>query len=89
MRLLSTRYLIVLTVMWGALSFHWTVLGNNIVPTRVLSFANEDNKGSVLGLVTVIGALVSMLTGPIAGVFSDESRSRWGRRLPFLARPAK
>src|SRR5262249_41243365 len=85
MRLLSTRYLIVLTVMWGALSFHWTVLGNNIVPTRVLSFANEDTKGSILGLVTVIGALVSMLTGPIAGVFSDESRSRWGRRLPFLA----
>jgi MFS family permease len=84
MKLRSTRYLIVLTVMWGALSFLWTVLGNNIVPTRVLSFATEANKGTVLGLVTVIGAFVSMLVGPIAGVLSDESRSRWGRRRPFL-----
>ncbi len=81
----TTHYLIVLTAMWAALSFHWTVLTNNIVPTRVLSFATEANKGSALGLVTVLGALVSMLTGPIAGVLSDESRWRWGRRRPFLA----
>lgn len=85
MQLRSTRHLIVLTAMWGALSFHWTVLGNNVIPTRVLWFASDSNKGSVLGLVTVIGALVSMLTGPIAGVLSDESRLRWGRRRPFLA----
>ena len=85
MELRSTRYLIVLTVMWGALSFLWTVLSNNIVPTRVLSFATEANKGTVLGLATVIGAFVSMLVGPITGVLSDESRSRWGRRRPFLA----
>lgn len=85
MQLRPTRYLIVLTAMWGALSFHWTVLSNNVVPTRVLAFASDTSKGSVLGLVTVIGALVSMLTGPIAGVLSDESRLRWGRRRPFLA----
>jgi len=29
-------YLVVLTTMWGALSFHWTVLTNNVVPTRAL-----------------------------------------------------
>jgi Na+/melibiose symporter-like transporter len=85
MRLRSTRYLIALTTMWAALSFHWTVLGNNVIPTRVLAFASDSNKGTVLGLVTVVGALVSMLTGPIAGVLSDESRLRWGRRRPFLA----
>jgi len=70
--------------MWAALSFHWTVLTNNIVPTRVLSFATQANKGTALGVVTVLGAIVSMLTGPIAGVLSDESRWRWGRRRPFL-----
>lgn len=81
----TTWYLIVLTAMWAALSFHWTVLMNNIVPTRVLSFATEANKGTALGLVTLLGAFVSMLVGPIAGVLSDESRLRWGRRRPFLA----
>jgi MFS family permease len=84
MHLRPTRYLIALTVMWGALSFHWTVLTNNVIPTRTLSFATESTKGTLLGLVTVVGALVSMLTGPVVGVLSDESRSRWGRRRPFL-----
>src|SRR5512143_699354 len=85
MQLRSTPYLMALTTMWAALSFHWTVLGNNVIPTRVLAFASDSNKGSMLGLVTVVGALVSMLTGPIAGVLIDESRLRWGRRRPFLA----
>jgi MFS family permease len=80
----STGYLISLTVMWAALTFHWTVLGNNIIPTRVLAFAGDAAKGTMLGLVTVAGALVAMITGPIAGVLSDESRSRYGRRRPFL-----
>jgi MFS family permease len=70
--------------MWAAFSFHWTILGNNIIPTRVLEFATETTKGSLLGLVTVIGGLASMITAPIAGVLSDESRWRWGRRRPFL-----
>jgi len=80
----STGYLAALSVMWGALSFHWTIVGNNVVPTRVLGFATDDTKGTVLGLVTVVGALVSILTGPIAGVMSDELRGPWGRRRPFL-----
>jgi len=85
MRQRSTGYLAALTVMWGALSFHWTVLPNNIIPTRVLGFAGDAHKGTVLGLVFVAGALVSMFTGPVAGVLSDELRSRHGRRRPFLA----
>jgi MFS family permease len=85
MQLRPTRYLVALTTMWAALSFHWTILSNNVIPTRVLAFASDSNKGTMLGLVTVAGALVSMLTGPIAGVLSDESRLRWGRRRPFLA----
>jgi len=80
----STRYLVALTLMWGALSFQWTVLSNNLVPTRVLLFATEATKGRLLGLVTLVGASFYMLTGPIAGVLSDELRSRWGRRRPFL-----
>ncbi len=79
-----TSYLILLTVMWGALSFHWTVLGNNVVPTRVLEFSTAATKGRALGVVTVAGALVAMLTGPVAGILSDESRLRWGRRRPLL-----
>ena len=80
MQLRSTCYLIALTTMWAALSFHWTVLSNNVIPTRVLAFASDRNKGSMLGLVTVVGALVSMLTGPIAGVPTSD----WALALTLL-----
>lgn len=62
--------------MWGALSFQWTVLVNNVVPTRVLLFATEDTKGQWLGLVTLVGAVFYMLTGPIAGVIPMPRRGR-------------
>lgn len=52
--------MVALTLMWGALSFQWTVLVNNVVPTRVLLFATENTKGQWLGLVTLVGAVFYM-----------------------------
>lgn len=43
-----------------------------------------DDKALVLGLVTAVGAVVSIVCGPLAGVLSDHTRSRWGRRRPWL-----
>jgi MFS family permease len=37
-----------------------------------------------LGYITGVGALVVMLTGPFLGVASDRTRSRLGRRRPFI-----
>lgn len=37
-----------------------------------------------LGYITGVGALVVMLTGPLLGVASDRTRSRLGRRRPFI-----
>jgi len=37
----------------------------------------------VLGYVIGIGALVTTLTGPLLGLWSDRTRSRFGRRRPF------
>ncbi|MHA7189436.1 MFS transporter [Arthrobacter sp. MDT2-16] len=41
-------------------------------------------KETSLGLLTGVGALVSLVTGPIFGVISDATRLRWGRRRPYL-----
>ncbi|MEU5259848.1 MFS transporter [Amycolatopsis sp. NPDC021455] len=38
----------------------------------------------VLGYITGLGGIVSLLAGPIVGTLSDRTRSRWGRRLPYL-----
>ncbi|GAB3305963.1 MFS transporter [Pseudoclavibacter terrae] len=37
-----------------------------------------------LGFITGSGALVVMLTGPLLGVLSDRTRTRLGRRRPFM-----
>lgn len=41
-------------------------------------------KEANLGLIIGIGGFVSLVAGPILGVLSDATRSRWGRRRPYL-----
>lgn len=53
------------------------------LPYKVQLLAPDD-KAVVLGVVTTIGAVVSIVTGPMAGVLSDRTRTRWGRRRPWL-----
>jgi MFS family permease len=53
------------------------------LPYKVQLLA-PDNKALVLGLVAAIGAVVSLVAGPMAGVLSDRTRTRWGRRRPWL-----
>jgi len=43
-----------------------------------------DDKIPVLGLVATIGAVFGLVTGPVAGVLSDRTRTRIGRRRPWL-----
>ncbi|MET7283397.1 MFS transporter [Kribbella sp. NPDC005582] len=42
-----------------------------------------DNKEFVFGLVTGIGAAVSVVAAPIWGAVSDRTTSRFGRRMPW------
>jgi MFS family permease len=56
------------------IGYSLSVLINRIAP---------DNQGS-LGYVTGVGALVVVLVGPIIGILSDRTRSRLGRRRPWL-----
>ncbi len=43
-----------------------------------------DSKAFVLGLVAAVGAVVGLIAGPAAGVLSDRTRTRFGRRRPWL-----
>ncbi|MFI9551820.1 MFS transporter [Nonomuraea endophytica] len=49
--------------------------------------ANEIDpaaKESVLGVVTAVGALAAFLLNPVFGHLSDRTRSRYGRRRPWI-----
>ncbi|RJL35862.1 MFS transporter [Bailinhaonella thermotolerans] len=42
-------------------------------------------KAASLSVVAGVGVFVTMFIQPIAGVLSDRTRSRWGRRAPYIA----
>jgi MFS family permease len=53
------------------------------LPYKVGLIAPGD-KVAVLGIVATIGAVVGLIAGPTAGVLSDRTRTRIGRRRPWL-----
>ncbi|RXZ72620.1 MFS transporter [Agromyces albus] len=59
----------------GPIGYSLAVLVNRIAP---------DNQ-EFLGYVTGVGALVVVLVGPLVGILSDRTRSRLGRRRPWIA----
>lgn len=54
-----------------------------LLPLQVAGI-DEANKAANLALISGIGALVSTVMSPIAGVLSDRTRSRFGRRAPWM-----
>lgn len=58
-------------------------------PIQVLLAKQSDaiapgNKEFVFGLVTGVGAAVSVLANPLFGALSDRTTARWGRRVPWV-----
>lgn len=57
------------------------------IPGLLLLFYLTDTLGvpaGLAGLAIVVPKLWDIITDPIVGAWSDRSRSRWGRRRPFL-----
>ncbi len=54
-----------------------------VMPALVLDIAADDRVGLV-GLMASIGAIVSLLSNILFGALSDVTRSRLGRRAPWL-----
>ncbi|GII95105.1 MFS transporter [Sinosporangium siamense] len=54
-----------------------------LLPTQVRLIAG-DGAPSALALVTGIAAISSFAVPPFVGILSDRTRSRWGRRAPWI-----
>ncbi|MEO7466788.1 MAG: MFS transporter [Sphingobium limneticum] len=65
----------------------WVALLTPVVMTlalRVGEIASEAEKGRWLGIILAIGGFVALVATPICGALSDRTRSRVGRRRPWL-----
>ena len=72
--------------------YMFTYFGFNLVMLMPVLFSlaykvqllDPDGKDASLGLVVGLGGVAGLILGPVAGVLSDGTRLRWGRRRPWL-----
>jgi MFS family permease len=73
-----------LAIYWIAIGYLWQSLGTLILPDLVQQLVGPNDKGKALSLLEGIGTLMAVVWQPMMGAVSDRSRSRFGRRRPFI-----
>jgi solute carrier family 45, member 1/2/4 len=76
----SLWYMILLTISIGGLQLAWAVELSNGTP-YLLSLGLSK---SLMALVWIAGPLSGALVQPYVGILSDNCRSPWGKRTPFM-----
>jgi len=61
----------------------WGAIPGVLLPTQVAGI-DEASKVANLAVITTIGAFAAMIAQPVAGAISDRTRSRFGRRAPWM-----
>jgi MFS family permease len=74
---------ITINIFWLGLNIRNTALGSFFMPYMVNIFAPEI-KNTALGGMRSAGLVIAMLVQPAAGLLSDRSTSRFGRRRPYI-----
>jgi len=75
---------VVLSLYWVAIGYLWTSLGGLILPDLVLQLVGKEHEGLALGVLEGVGSLMAVVWQPVAGALSDRTRTRFGRRHPFI-----
>jgi Na+/melibiose symporter-like transporter len=78
------RDYVAMNIYWFGLAFMWNGLHPIVLPALLLRFVPEALKNTYLGGLTFAGLVLAMVIQPLAGGLSDASRSRWGRRRPWI-----
>ena len=76
----SLWYMILLTISIGGLQLAWAVELSNGTP-YLLSLGLSK---SLMALVWIAGPLSGALVQPYIGILSDNCRSSWGKRTPYM-----
>lgn len=76
----NTWYMILLTVSLGGLQLAWAVELSNGTPYLLALGLSK----SLMALVWIAGPLSGTIVQPYVGMLSDNCRSKWGKRVPFM-----
>jgi len=86
---LSIRQQVTLSLLWFSLNFQTAALLPVVIPAQLLLFIAPGAVGNAqqavaLGWLSAIGAVLALVIQPLTGAVSDQTRSRLGRRRPFI-----
>jgi MFS family permease len=73
-----------INLFWLGLNIRNTAIGSIFMPYLVDIYAPADWKNTALSMMRTAGLIIAMLIQPAAGLISDRSTSRFGRRRPFI-----
>lgn len=62
----------------------WGALPGILLPQQITLLFGQKDQVANLAIVATIGAFAAMVAQPIAGQISDRTRSRFGRRAPWI-----
>jgi MFS family permease len=75
---------IFINLFWLGLNVRNTAVGSVFMPYLVALYAPADWKNTALSVMSTAGLVIAMIVQPLAGLFSDRSTSRFGRRRPYI-----
>ena len=82
-RLLAVSvYWLAITVLWGAFTF--SIIPRLVESDGVLGDSSHPLAGLAIGLITTAGVVIAILVQPTMGSISDHTRTRLGRRKPYI-----
>ncbi|MGB8215652.1 MAG: MFS transporter [Anaerolineales bacterium] len=79
----SIGFLLGMSMLMLGANLVWTAYNSLLLPTLVEG-AVTNGKGLVTGLIGFFGTLLAVIVSILAGILSDHSASRWGRRTPAI-----
>ena len=77
------RLLVGMGLAGGALSAVYAGVGTVLLPVQIERI-DRPHKVAVLGVVAGVSAVFALVFNPVGGALSDRTRSRFGRRAPWL-----
>lgn len=80
----SLPFLSILGLFGLAIGFTISSLDPFIFNEKVRLLAPAYLKNTTLGFITIMALLAALVVQPLIGQWSDRTRSRWGRRAPYL-----
>jgi MFS family permease len=83
-RRLSLGRLLSINAFWFGNGAHWQPLFIALVPEGAKLLVGKDASDLLVGRATAAGGVFALLVPLLAGWLSDRTRTRWGRRRPWM-----